>query len=91
LRGTFSCDRDVFRCEVRGLANGTSLTALDNVTLTTLTTTSSVIRIAAGKKITATTASLSTVTLLTSGWEIGSYDLIEASNLTAENITVSIR
>lgn len=71
------------------LANGTSLTALDNVTLTTLTATSSVIRIAAGKKITATTASLSTVTLLTSGWEIGSYDLIEASNLTAENITVT--
>ena len=71
------------------LANSASLNALDNLSLVTLTATNSTIRLAAGKKIMADTASLSGLTILTSGWDLGSYDLIEAPTLSAENITIA--
>lgn len=71
------------------VAAGASVNVLDNVALTSLTATNAIIKLGAGKKITATTASLSGVQIFTSGWANGVYDLIEATNLTAENVTVS--
>lgn len=71
------------------IASGASLNVSDNLSLSTLTASNSIIKIGAGKKITATTADLGTVQILTSGWDLGSYDLIEATNLTADQVTVS--
>jgi len=72
------------------LAPETTLSVQDNVTLETLAMTNGVLQLSSGKKITGNTVAISNVVIQTSGWTTGSsYDLIEATNLTADNVTVS--